>query len=111
VETLPRHQPFLIFLQPYTLQVEVGLVGTPSHFTTAFGPADRVLLKVADSSGEDSIGVWRDAIDTLRQLDVQKGPLLEVSLSGITRTKNNTLATTNKYSTNSRHPRYILSLS
>lgn len=78
----------------YTLQVEVELVGTPSHFNTAFGPADRILLKVADSSGEDSIGVWRDAIDTLRKLDVQKGTLLEIS--GVTRTKNNTLATTNR---------------
>jgi hypothetical protein len=82
-------------LQPYTIQVEVELVGTPSHFATAFtNDAERILLKVTDSSGEDSVGVWRHACDLLRQLKVKKGTLLEIT--GVTRTKNNSLNTTNR---------------
>jgi hypothetical protein len=64
-------------LQPYTIQVEVELVGTPSHFATASTKdAERVLLKVTDSSGEESVGAWRQACDLLRKLKVKKGTLL-----------------------------------
>lgn len=82
-------------MQPYTIQVEVELVGTPSHFATAFTDnAERILLKVTDSSGEDSVGVWRQACERLRQLNVKKGTLLQ--MTGVTRTKNNSLNTTNR---------------
>jgi hypothetical protein len=81
-------------LQPYTIQVEVELVGTPSNFATAFTKdAERIVLKVTDSRGEESVGVWRQACDLLRKLKVKKGTLLQ--MTGITRTKNNSLNTTN----------------
>lgn len=76
---------FPLPLQPYTIQVEVDLVGTPSHFATAFtNDAKRILLKVTDASGKESAGVWRQACDLLRQLKVKKGTLLQ--MTGITRT-------------------------
>jgi hypothetical protein len=81
-------------LQPHTVHVEVEWLGTPTKLNTQYGEAERQLVKVADASGEASIGFWRQACRRLQELDVKNGTFLHIT--GITRTDNGSQNTTSR---------------
>lgn len=55
---------------------------------------ERMLVQVADRSGKDSIGFWRDSCTKLQDMGVTNGSLIQVT--GIVRTGINTLNSTQR---------------
>jgi hypothetical protein len=81
-------------LQPHKVHVEVEWLATPTRLVTQYGEAERQLVKVADASGDASIGFWRNAYRRLQELEVKNGSFLQIT--GVTRTDNGSLNTTSR---------------